>query len=118
MVSFFLFRSLSLSLSHSSDFLFFNSRSGIPIQLVQEHKLSVPSEFERIVASGIQLAPGQTRINGLAVTRALGDHFAKENGSGMIAEPHISAVYKLQPEDEYLLLASDGVSLFSSCSSS
>ena len=51
----------------------------------------------------------QTRINGLAVTRALGDHFAKENGSGMIAEPSLSPVYKLTPEDEYFMLASDGV---------
>lgn len=98
-----------LQSANLGDSFAFLCRGGEPIQLVQEHKLSVPSEFARILESGVQLAPGQTRINGLAVTRALGDHFAKENGSGMIAEPHVSPVYKLQPEDKYLLLASDGL---------
>eukprot|EP01102_Stenamoeba_stenopodia_P020794 TRINITY_DN8237_c0_g1_i1.p1 TRINITY_DN8237_c0_g1~~TRINITY_DN8237_c0_g1_i1.p1 ORF type:complete len:970 (-),score=239.15 TRINITY_DN8237_c0_g1_i1:45-2954(-) len=87
----------------------FLCRNNEPILLTQEHKLSIPSEFQRILDSGVQLAPGQTRINGLAVTRALGDHFAKENGSGMIAEPSLSPIYQLTPEDEYFMLASDGL---------
>lgn len=61
--------------------------------------------------AGVDVNEGQTRIGGgIAITRALGDHFAKDNESGMIAVPHISEAIKLSPEDTHLVLASDGVS--------
>jgi serine/threonine protein phosphatase PrpC len=58
----------------------------------------------------VDVSEGQTRIGGgIAITRALGDHFAKDNDSGMIAVPYISEPIKLTPNDTHLILASDGV---------
>lgn len=60
--------------------------------------------------AGVDVNEGQTRIGGgIAITRALGDHFAKDNDSGMIAVPYISEPIKLTPDDTHLVLASDGV---------
>jgi serine/threonine protein phosphatase PrpC len=47
---------------------------------------------------------------GLAVTRALGDRFAKEATEyGIIAVPYVSEVIELTPSDKYLIVATDGV---------
>ena len=47
---------------------------------------------------------------GIAVTRALGDHFAKQTDCGLISVPEISDVYELNsPYDNYVVLASDGL---------
>lgn len=58
---------------------------------------------------GIQILPHQTRINGLAVSRAFGDHFIKNENLGVISEPYVSECIKLEPEDDILIIASDGV---------
>jgi serine/threonine protein phosphatase PrpC len=58
---------------------------------------------------------GKTRLNGLAVSRSLGDHFAKDCGSGVIGDPYISECIKLQPSDTHLVIASDGVSVTCNC---
>tara|TARA_R110002050_G_scaffold162839_4_gene292747 strand:+ start:315 stop:524 length:210 start_codon:yes stop_codon:yes gene_type:complete len=62
---------------------------------------------------GVELYDGQTRVAGLKVTRALGDLFTKQIDSGVIAEPYVSEVHKVQ-ENSYLVVASDGVSTFPS----
>ena len=59
--------------------------------------------------AGMQLSEGQSRINGLAVSRALGDHFVKEHYP-VTAEPFVSDAYKLGESDDKLVVASDGVS--------
>lgn len=56
-------------------------------------------------------------LTGLAVSRALGDHFMKENGLGLISEPYVCQPIELTDEDSMLIVASDGVrppSLFGS----
>ena len=44
----------------------------------------------------------------LALTRALGDHALKGSGGGVSATPHY-AHHRILPDDQFLLLASDGV---------
>ena len=46
---------------------------------------------------------------GLAVARALGDHFVKQRNMGMSGEPFVSEPYKIEAEDHMLIVASDGV---------
>jgi protein phosphatase len=58
---------------------------------------------------GIELADTQTRVGGLAVSRALGDHFLKQEKLGIIAEPFVSPAYKLADGPSILIVASDGV---------
>jgi hypothetical protein len=48
----------------------------------------------------------------LAVSRALGDHFMKENQLGLISEPYVSDLIELTDEDTMLIVASDGVRQF------
>lgn len=50
-----------------------------------------------------------TRLGGLAVSRALGDHFLKRQGVGLSAVPHVSPVYELSPLDSHVIIASDGL---------
>jgi len=84
-------------------------RAGEPICLTREHKLANEHERGRIVSSGVWLTDGQTRIAGIGVTRVLGDHFAKDTGSGMLGAPDSSPVYLIGSEDTHLVLASDGL---------
>jgi serine/threonine protein phosphatase PrpC len=103
------------------------SRDNTPLELTVDHKPSNPIEKQRIRDAGIEILDAQTRINGtpslsldccslrshetgLAVSRALGDHFVKEQNLGLIAEPHISECIKIQPADTHVIIASDGVS--------
>ena len=89
------------------------SRGGEPVELSIPHKATNPTEKERIQAAGgcVMFYDGQARAAGvLAVTRAFGDESTKQGpgGQGITAEPHIS-VLKLQPDDEFLILGSDGL---------
>ena len=112
----------------------FLCRDGKAITLSFDHKVNEASERKRLLEAGLQLNEGATRINGifiiffnlfsfisilisillkkkgLAVSRALGDHFVKDNFKGVTAEPYISPVYELQDvTDSILIVASDGV---------
>jgi protein phosphatase len=75
----------------------------------KDHKLSDEEEKARLANIGVSVNDGQTRLNGLAVTRALGDRFAKEANCGMIAVPYVSEPIKLDPSDKYMIVASDGL---------
>jgi serine/threonine protein phosphatase PrpC len=56
------------------------------------------------------MTESQTRIGGLAVSRALGDHFLKNEKLGVIAVPHVSSAIELNPASPAIvILASDGV---------
>jgi len=68
-----------------------------------------PEEQARLKQAGVDFHGGQTRLNGLAVSRSLGDHFAKKTGCGLIGEPSVSECYKLQHGDTNIILASDGL---------
>jgi len=79
------------------------------IMLNTEHKVTSAEERKRIQAMGIEMTPGQTRVNGVAVARALGVHFIKDENLGIVSTPSISAPYKLQSDDHFLVIASDGL---------
>jgi serine/threonine protein phosphatase PrpC len=79
-------------------------RAGKAMRLSFDHKPKVPSEKERIERLGGFVAMG--RVNAvLAVSRALGDSQVKNL---VTAEPY-ATVTQLQPEDEFLIIACDGV---------
>jgi len=79
------------------------------IMLNTEHKVTSAEERKRIQAMGIEMTAGQTRINGVAVARALGTHFIKDEKLGIVSTPSVSSVYKLQSDDHFLVIASDGL---------
>ena len=87
-----------------------------------DHRVTDPEEQERMRAEGVAIHPGQSRLNGLlektfqplmrvglAVSRALGDHFVKANVQGLIATPYVSDLICLNSTDTLLIIASDGV---------
>eukprot|EP01123_Difflugia_compressa_P002604 TRINITY_DN13345_c0_g1_i1.p1 TRINITY_DN13345_c0_g1~~TRINITY_DN13345_c0_g1_i1.p1 ORF type:complete len:201 (-),score=36.34 TRINITY_DN13345_c0_g1_i1:59-571(-) len=85
------------------------SRGGSAIRLTKDHKPSDEEEKQRVLnARGFIDAEG--RVNGLvAITRALGDHHMKgPNKNFIVGEPYTQMV-ELTPEDDYLILACDGV---------
>jgi serine/threonine protein phosphatase PrpC len=84
-------------------------RKGKALVLTQDHHPNYPKEVERLIALGIEINPGQTRLNGLAVSRALGDQFPKSTECGIVATPSVSPVYELRERDTFLVLASDGL---------
>ncbi|XP_049852235.1 probable protein phosphatase DDB_G0279461 [Schistocerca gregaria] len=84
-------------------------RNEVAIPLTEKHHLNVDSEFNRVRMSGVNIHQGQTRLNGLAVSRALGDHFPKSVQCGIIALPSVSPVFELSDVDSFLILATDGL---------
>ena len=90
--------------------------------LTRDHKPSVPEEADRIRSYGGRIRPmkdeegnfiGPLRvymkekdIPGLAMTRSFGDYYAST--AGTIPIPDVRE-YKLNPEDKFLILASDGL---------
>lgn len=81
------------------------------LKLTEEHKVTSEPERARLRARGVALKPGETRLYGLALSRAFGDHFLKEDAaSGLIAEPHVSPVASVDAhEGAFAVLASDGL---------
>lgn len=91
----------------------------IACDLTQDQNPDVPAEMERILEMGgyvsMPPSPGlsarvwldqhHTQI-GLAMARSIGDHAIAE--AGVIAEPVVTC-YEVTPDDEFLILASDGV---------
>jgi protein phosphatase len=75
-----------------------------------DHKASSEEERERITNEGGELTSGQTRVmGGLAVSRALGDHFLKKEKVGLIADPFVCSPIEISANDTTVILASDGV---------
>ena len=56
----------------------------------KDHKATDSEERARMIEMGVDLSEGQTRIGGLTVSRALGDHFVKSERLGLISDPYIS----------------------------
>jgi len=84
-------------------------RNGEAVMLTEDHRPTIKRERDRITEMGIKLESGQTRLNGLAVSRALGDHFPKEAKCGLIADPYVSDTIKIEPTDTHIIIASDGL---------
>jgi len=76
----------------------------------KDHKASDPSEKKRIRDSGIEMLDNQTRVGGLAVSRALGDHFLKNERLGLVSEPFVSPAFRLDDvAAATAVVASDGL---------
>lgn len=102
-----------LYLAHCGDSRALLSRSGSVAFCTEDHRPHRPRELERIHDAGGTVR--RRRVEGsLAVSRALGD-FAYKQAPGrppelqlVSAEPEVAALAR-QDEDEFVLLASDGV---------
>lgn len=96
-------------------------RGGRAVALSEDHKPSLRREQNRIAAAGgMVTSPGPSdrggpRVMGdLNLSRSLGDHRHKQDSSRNAAEQIITCtpdvtIYNRQPNDEFLLLACDGV---------
>lgn len=91
------------------DSMAFLSRDGKCHELSECHVVANPAEKERMRAEGHMVKDSQTRINGLSVSRALGDHFVKDSDLGVTGKPFICDPVKLGPGDNVLIIASDGL---------
>lgn len=89
------------------------SRDGKAIPLSTDHKPTNETELKRIQKAGSFVSSG--RVNGnLALSRAIGDFEFKQNKNLPPAEQAISAkpdvvVHQITPQDEFVVLACDGV---------
>ncbi len=94
-----------------SIFLLFRSSYLVVIALSEDHKLSVSdSERRRVEQMGVHLNPNQTRLNGLAISRAFGDMFPKSVKSGIVGTPYTSDIISIPADNRArVILASDGV---------
>jgi protein phosphatase 1L len=86
------------------------SRNNNPFILSFDHKPTRSDEKQRIEEKGGYVEfDGVPRINGLAISRSFGDLDLKKITPGcIIAEPEI-VEDSLKPEDQFLILASDGI---------
>ncbi|CAB3403653.1 unnamed protein product [Caenorhabditis bovis] len=88
-------------------------RAGKAVDLSVDHKPEDEGESQRIHAAGGTIEDG--RVNGgLNLSRALGDHSYKKNTDIPLKDQMISAlpdvkIEKLTPEDEFLIVACDGI---------
>ncbi|GAX82159.1 hypothetical protein CEUSTIGMA_g9587.t1 [Chlamydomonas eustigma] len=82
-------------------------RSGKAIQLTDDHKPDREDEAERVKKAGGQVLywNGHRVMGILAMSRAIGDHNLRPY---VISDPEVTAVAR-SPEDDFLLLASDGL---------
>eukprot|EP00448_Togula_jolla_P040281 CAMPEP_0170630704 /NCGR_PEP_ID=MMETSP0224-20130122/34168_1 /TAXON_ID=285029 /ORGANISM="Togula jolla, Strain CCCM 725" /LENGTH=403 /DNA_ID=CAMNT_0010958831 /DNA_START=69 /DNA_END=1277 /DNA_ORIENTATION=+ len=99
-------------------------RAGVPVELSFEHKPSLPEERRRIEEAGAHLVEpavndniytSEPRINGsLNLSRSFGDFKYKgrpelpRDRQAVICTPGIKSV-TLSPEDEFIVLACDGI---------
>lgn len=83
---------------------------GAAIILTVDHKPDNPEEKQRIErAGGVIENYGACRVNGLAMSRSLGDYNRKLDKNIIIAEPDISTVYLDEYHPKFMILASDGI---------
>ena len=89
------------------------SRDGKAIPLSTDHKPTNETEYKRIQNAGSFVSSG--RVNGnLALSRAIGDFEFKQNknlppeAQAISAKPDV-VVHKITPQDEFLVLACDGI---------
>lgn len=97
-----------LFIGHCGDSRAVLCRKGQAVPLTNDHKPGRPDEMARVSALGgkIVYKAGSHRVMGLlAMSRALGDHFLRPY---VIAEPEVLCLQRC-PEDELLILATDGL---------
>ncbi|TVU47608.1 hypothetical protein EJB05_07214 [Eragrostis curvula] len=81
---------------------------GVAIPLSSDHKPDRPDELERIHAAGGRVIfwDGARVFGMLAMSRAIGDSYLKPY---VISDPEVRVVERKDGEDEFLILASDGL---------
>lgn len=97
-----------LVVSNTGDCRAVMSSGGVAEALTVDHRPSLDEERERIESLGgyVDCCHGVWRVHGsLAVTRAIGDRHLKQ---WVVAEP-ATKIFKIRPECEFLILASDGL---------
>jgi len=95
----------TLYLANVGDSTAFLCRNGEAVQVSEEHKVTDPVETQRLKKLGLEFS---TRLNGMAISRALGDHYMKQT-PGLIGEPFFLDPIELKPDDLFLIIASDGL---------
>ncbi|XP_059660886.1 probable protein phosphatase 2C 25 [Cornus florida] len=103
-----LIRKGNLVVSNAGDCRAVMSRGGVAEALTSDHRPSREDEKDRIETTGgyVDCCRGVWRIQGsLAVSRGIGDRHLKQ---WVIAEPE-TKIFKIKPDFEFLLLASDGL---------
>lgn len=90
--------------------VFMDSQQQDAYQMTADHRLTNPEERQRLADMGIHLGQDRTRLYGLNLSRCLGDKFLKDEDLGLSAQPYISPVVKVRPDQSGLLvMASDGL---------
>ena len=88
-------------------------RAGTAVDMTYDHKPDNPEEFARITKAGGTVEDGRIMGN-LNLSRSLGDYEYKQNASlpaeeqMVTANPELKKI-ELTPEDEFIILACDGV---------
>ena len=80
--------------------------------ITPEHKVKHESERNRLNEAGADLPPEATRLYGLALSRAMGDKFLKDQNVGLIANPFVSEPINIEDDsedDHVLTICSDGI---------
>jgi len=98
-----------LQCANVGDSTAFLCRRGQAVQLSEDHKVASQKEKERIRAMGATVADTQGRVAGLTVSRALGDWYAKQEKCGIVGDPFVSPPYRIEAEDTFVIVASDGL---------
>ncbi len=77
-------------------------------QLTEDHRLTNPKEYRRVLKAGVTVEPPYVYKNGygLMPTRTLGDEFFK--GIGIISTPQTGS-YQLTAQDKWLVAGTDGL---------
>jgi len=94
-------------------------RAGQAIELTRDHKPGDPEEKNRMEAAGARVPPGSGYVElgdtGLAVARAFGNPLFKNNPTksqekqAIVPTPFISRTPRNHAQDEFLILATDGL---------
>lgn len=92
----------SANVGDSNGFLFSGEHE---TELTEEHK--VKKEIPRLQRDGIAITEKATRLNGVAIARALGVGFLKDAKSGLIATPYVSQ--PVEASGATLIVCCDGI---------
>ncbi len=85
-------------------------KDGIVGLATDDHKPDVPAEKKRIEnAGGTIKHHGVWRVNGLAISRSIGDKSCKEQGEGQIVAIPAYKQVQLNPSNHFMIIASDGL---------
>lgn len=111
----------SLVVANAGDSRAVLCRAGHAVALSEDHKPNLPAERDRIVKAGGSIEVShfgpttQYRVNGnLNISRAIGDLVYKQNWTlgpqdQMVCATPVVQTFRRQPNDEFMILACDGV---------